>query len=168
MAGKSKAGSGAPDRIEAHILVIEARYYEAIADELLDGATQALTKAGATYEVVTVPGALEIPQVLAQAVAAGVIPSDVEGARFDGAIALGCVIRGETTHYETVCNESNRGLMDVALGAAVPVGNAILTVENEAQAHARSRGGLDSKGADAARACLSLIAHGRAFDGAGE
>ncbi len=166
MAGKSKTGSGAPDRIEAHILVIEARYYEAIADELLDGATQALTKAGATYEVVTVPGALEIPQVLTQAVAAGVIPSDVDGARFDGAIALGCVIRGETTHYETVCNESNRGLMDVALGAAVPVGNAILTVENEAQAHARSRGGLESKGADAARACLSLIAHGRAFDGA--
>lgn len=167
MAGKSMSGGGVPDRIKAHILVIEARYYEAIADELLDGAKTALAAAGATYEIVTVPGALEIPQVLAQAVAAGVIPSDVEGARFDGAVALGCVIRGETTHYETVCNESNRGLMDVAINAAVPVGNAILTVENEAQAHARSRGGIDSKGADAARACLSLIAHGRAFDGDG-
>ena len=164
MAGKSVSGGGVPDRIKAHILVIEARYYEAIADELLDGAKQAFAKAGATYEVVTVPGALEIPQVLAQAVAAGVIPNDVDGARFDGAIALGCVIRGETTHYETVCNESNRGLMEIAISAAVPVGNAILTVETEAQAHARSSGGLDSKGADAARACLSLIAHSRAFD----
>ena len=92
MAGKSKISSGVPEKIEAHILVIEARYYETIADELLDGATRALTQAGATYEVVTVPGALEIPQVLAQAIAAGVIPSDVEGARFDGAIALGCAI----------------------------------------------------------------------------
>lgn len=166
MAGKSKTGSGVPAKIEAHILVIEARYYDAIADELLDGAKQALGAAGTTYEVVTVPGALEIPQVLAQAIAAGVIPTDIEGARFDGAVALGCVIRGETTHYETVCNESNRGLMDLALNAGVPVGNAILTVETEAQAHARSGGGIDSKGADAVRACLSLIAHARAFDGA--
>jgi 6,7-dimethyl-8-ribityllumazine synthase len=166
MAGKSSSG-GAPQTIKAHILVIEARYYDAIADALLEGAVAELEAVGSTHEVITVPGALEIPQALAHAVAAGLIPGEVEGAKYDGAIALGCVIRGETTHYETVCLESNRWLMDVAINAGVPVGNAILTVENEAQAMERATGGRKGKGADAVRACLSLIAHARAFEEAG-
>jgi 6,7-dimethyl-8-ribityllumazine synthase len=164
MAGRSSAKGGAPETIKAHILIIEARYHEAIADALAEGAVAALTAAGATCDRVSVPGALEIPQVLAAAVGAGIIPSDAGEARYDGAIALGCVIRGETTHYETVCTESNRWLMDVAIRHGVPVGNGILTVETEAQAMARASGGLESKGADAARACLALIHHARAFE----
>jgi 6,7-dimethyl-8-ribityllumazine synthase len=167
MAGKSSSGK-APAAIRAHVLIIEARYYGEIADALLDGAKAALADAGATYEVVTVPGALEIPQALVQAVATGLIPADVEGAKFDGAVALGCVIRGETTHYETVCTEANRALMTIAIDAAVPVGNAILTVETEAQAKARAEGGLASKGADAVRACLALVALARTFDEASQ
>ncbi len=125
-------------------------------NELAGGAIAAIEAAGATYDRVTVPGALEIPQALAAAVGAGLIPADAGDARYDGAVALGCVIRGETTHYETVSNESNHWLMDVAIRHGVPVGNGILTVENEAQAMARACGGLESKGADAARAVLSL------------
>lgn len=164
MAGRSSTRAGTPDLIKAHVLIIEARYHEAIADQLAAGAIAEIEAAGATFERVMVPGALEIPQVLASAVGAGLIPSDAGDGRYDGAVALGCVIRGETTHYETVCHESNRWLMDVAIRHGVPVGNGILTVENEAQAVARAQGGRQSKGADAARACLTLIAHARAFE----
>src|SRR6202008_4526178 len=104
-----------------------------------------------------------LPLALAQAVKAGLIPADAGNARFDGCVALGCVIRGETTHYETVCDNANHWLMDVAVRHAIPLGNAILTVENEAQALARAEGGRKGKGADAVRACLSLIGHARAF-----
>jgi 6,7-dimethyl-8-ribityllumazine synthase len=164
MAGRSSAKNDAPEQIKAHILIIEARYHEAIADALVAGAIAEIEAVGSTYVRLNVPGALEIPQLLASAVGAGLIPSDAGDARFDGAVALGCVIRGETTHYETVSNESNRWLMDIAIRHGVPVGNGILTVENEAQALARARGGRESKGADAARACLTLIAHARAFE----
>jgi 6,7-dimethyl-8-ribityllumazine synthase len=147
----------------ARVLIIDGRYYEAISDLLAAGAIAELETAGASYERVTVPGALEVPLALAQAVAAGSIPGSASSARFDGAIVLGCVIRGETTHYETVCNNTNHWLMDLAVRHAIPLGNAILTVETEAQAIARAEGGRKGKGGDAARACLSLIGHVRAF-----
>jgi 6,7-dimethyl-8-ribityllumazine synthase len=168
MAGKGQrtveasepAGAGAQ---RAHILIIEAPYYKAIADDLAAGAIAELEAQKATYERISVPGALEIPQALAQAVVAGVIGSDEANARFDGCVALGCVIRGETTHYDTVCNNTNHWLMEVAVRNAIPLGNAILTVETEAQALARARGGREGKGADAVRACLAVIALERVF-----
>ena len=107
-----------------HVLIVEARFYDDILDALLDGATRALKKAGASYEVVTVPGALEIPAAIRFAVKA---QSEGKLAKpFDGFVALGCVIRGETTHYETVCNESARGLMDLTLQHSLAIGNGIL------------------------------------------
>jgi 6,7-dimethyl-8-ribityllumazine synthase len=147
----------------ARILIIDAPYYDSIAVELLAGAKAELEAAGATFEHVIVPGALELPLALAQAVRAGLIPGDVERSKFDGCVVLGCVIRGETTHYETVCDNANRWLMDIAVRHAIPLGNAILTVETEAQALERARGGRKGKGADAVRACLALIEHARAF-----
>lgn len=144
-----------------HILIVEARYYAPISDELLKGALAVLDEAGASHERLVVPGAFEIPAAIKYAVEAAA--RGVGKTRFDGFIALGCVIRGETSHYETVCANANHWLMDVAVRHAIPLGNAILTVENEAQALARAEGGRRGKGADAVRACLSLIGHGRAF-----
>jgi 6,7-dimethyl-8-ribityllumazine synthase len=164
MAGKGSHAHDQTTRIQAHVLIIESRYYEAIADELAAGAIAELTAVGATYDRLVVPGALEIPQALAAAVAAGLLPADTAGAKYDGAIALGCVIRGETSHYDIVCNQTNHWMMDVAIRAGVPFGNAVLTVENEAQAMARAKGGRAGKGADAVRACLSIVAHTRAFE----
>ena len=150
------------------VLIIEGRFYEAIADELANGAIAALQAQGAGYDRVSVPGALEIPQVLAQAVAAGLLPGSAPGGRWDGAIALGCVIRGETAHYDIVCRNANHWLMEIAVRDAIPVGNGILTVETEAQALARARGGAEGKGGDAARACLRLIELARAYQEQGE
>ena len=133
-----------------YLLIVEARFYDDIADELLRGAKAALAAAGAGFEVVTVPGALEIPAAIAMALKGTTA--------YDGFVALGCVIRGETTHYDTVANESARGLMDIAVAFAVPVGNGILTVENEAQALARARAGEQDKGGAAANAALKMIA----------
>ena len=163
MAGKSSGARQTFD-VKANILIIESRYYEAVADALLEGALAELKASGATHEKITVPGALEIPQALAQAVAAGLIPADAAGSRYDGAIVLGCVIRGETSHYDIVVNNANHWLMDVAMRANVPLGNAILTVDTEAQAMARAKGGRQGKGADAVRACLSLVQISRAFE----
>ncbi len=129
------------------ILIVEARYYEHIADELLAGAKGYLSDAGCDVEVATVPGALEIP---------GAISMAFEFGDYDGFVALGCVIRGETTHYEIVSNESARGLMNLTLDG-VCLGNGILTVENEAQALARARVSEMNKGAGAAEACLALV-----------
>jgi 6,7-dimethyl-8-ribityllumazine synthase len=159
MAGRApRIEASAPvDRSGQRILIIEARFYERIADELLAGAIAEIEAQGAAYEQVTVPGALEIPQVLASAVAAGLIPTDALGSRFCGAVALGCVIRGETSHYDIVCNNANHWLMEIATRHGVPVGNAILTVDTEAQALARAGGGRDGKGADAVRACLARV-----------
>jgi 6,7-dimethyl-8-ribityllumazine synthase len=138
------------------ILIIEARFYDHIADALLEGAQKAIAKAGAEYDVVTVAGALEIPAAIAVAEEGGHRPA---GVRYDGYVALGCVIRGETYHFEVVANESARGIMDLSIGKRLPIGNGILTVENEAQALARARsGGNDGdKGGFAARACLDMI-----------
>jgi 6,7-dimethyl-8-ribityllumazine synthase len=155
--------AGPPGATGARVLLIEAPYYPAIAEALAGGAVAELEAAGASFERVRVLGALEIPLALAQAVKAGLIPADAANPRFDGCVALGCVIRGETTHYETVCANANHWLMDIAVRHAIPLGNAILTVENEAQALARAEGGRRGKGADAVRACLTLIAQARAF-----
>jgi 6,7-dimethyl-8-ribityllumazine synthase len=133
-----------------HLLIVEARFYDDIADELLAGATTAIEKAGATYERITVPGALEIPSAVAMALAS---PK-----KFDGYVALGCVIRGETTHYDTVANESARGLMDLAITHRLAIGNGILTVENDEQAWARARVSEMNKGGAAAEAALAMIA----------
>ncbi len=132
------------------ILIVEARFYSDLADELLEGASDVLTAFGADFEVVTVPGALEIPAAIAMAQAGD--------APFDGYVALGCVIRGETWHFEIVAGESARGLMDLARGGALAIGNGILTVEDEAQAWARARVSEGDKGGGAARACLEMIA----------
>jgi 6,7-dimethyl-8-ribityllumazine synthase len=142
----------------ARILVVEARYYEQLADELLAGATRALDEAGATYDVITVPGALEIPTALA-------IALDAATARkkpYDGAVALGCVILGETFHFEIVSEQSARGVMDVSVARKTPIGNGILTVDTEAQAWARARVTEGDKGGGAARAALALIGVKRA------
>jgi len=139
------------------ILIVEARFYDHISDALLEGARKAILAAGAEFDVVTVAGALEIPAAISLAEEGGHRPA---GVRYDGYVALGCVIRGETYHFEVVANESARGLMDLSIGRRLPIGNGILTVETEAQALARARsGGADGdKGGFAARACLDMIA----------
>ena len=140
-----------------HLLIVEARFYDDLNDALIDGAEAALDAAGASWERITVPGALEIPAAIAMALAS---PK-----KFDGYIALGCVIRGETTHYETVANESARGLNDLALSHRLALGNGILTVENDDQAWARARRSEKDKGGDAARAALAMIELSERFRG---
>ena len=167
MAGKGSRGGkggGPAGRVVAHILIIEARYYEDVADELAAGAVAELTARGATYERIAVPGALEIPQVLALAFNKEFEDFlDDTASPFDGAIALGCVIRGETSHYDVVCGNTNHWLMHHATINATPVGNAILTVDSKEQAMTRAKGGRDGKGGDAARACLRLVEIARRF-----
>src|SRR5690242_8799562 len=119
-----------------HIMVVEARYYEDLSEELLRGATQALEAGGASFERFQVPGALEIPAAVRFAAESG--GSATQRKRFDGYVALGCVIRGETTHYDHVCDESWRGLNHLALEYMLAIGNGILTVENEEQAWERA------------------------------
>lgn len=155
------AGQDAGSAVRAHVLVFEARFYEGIADMLAEGAIAELTARGATAERITVPGALEIPQAFAAAVAA----KAAGRMAFDGAIVLGCVIRGETAHYDIVCNNANHWVMETAMRHEVPVGNGILTVDSEQQAIARAKGGAAGKGGDAARACLALIELKRGFWG---
>ncbi len=149
------------------ILIIEARYYEDVGQALLEGALAELKAHGVDHDRVSVPGALEIPQVLAAAVAAGALPAGAAKARYSGAILLGCVIRGETSHYDIVCNNANQWAYEVAIRHGIALGNAILTVDTPAQAMARAKGqaanGRDGKGADAARACLKLIATAARF-----
>jgi 6,7-dimethyl-8-ribityllumazine synthase len=130
------------------ILIAEARYYAHIADALLNGATAALNEAGAEYDVVTVPGALEIVPAIAMAVEAG---------NYDGVVALGCVIQGETFHFDIVAMQSARALIDLAVALRLPAGNGILTVDNEAQALARATADQRNKGREAAKAALALV-----------
>lgn len=163
------AGRGTPigpraGKVDAHILIIEAPYYEDVSAALIEGALAVLDAHGCTYERIVVPGALEIPQVLAVSAASGRF-DEGDPQPIDGVIALGCVIRGETSHYDIVCNNANHWLMQTAMDLALPVGNAILTVDTHAQAMARAEGGLAGKGADAARACLKLIEIGQDFAG---
>ena len=161
----SSAAKHPKGEMRARVLIVEGRFYDEISDELVAGAIAALEAQGVAHDRVTVPGALEIPQVLAQAATAGLIPRSAASGKWDGAVVLGCVIRGETSHYDIVCNNANHWLMEVAVKHAVPVGNGILTVDSEQQALARARGGAEGKGGDAARACLRLIELQRAFEG---
>jgi 6,7-dimethyl-8-ribityllumazine synthase len=137
------------------ILIVEARFYDHLADALLEGAKSVLDAFGAEYDVVTVPGALEIPAAIAFAEEGGHRPA---GAAYDGYVALGAVIRGETYHFEIVSNESARGIMDLAVGKRLAIGNGILTVEDEDQALARARANEGDKGGGAARAALEMVA----------
>jgi 6,7-dimethyl-8-ribityllumazine synthase len=134
-----------------HFLIIEARFYPDISDELAKGATAELERRGATFERRTVPGVLEIPAALAMAVKA-----DAAAKRYDGYVLLGCVIRGETSHYDIVANESARAVMSFAVEHAIAVGNGILTVENGAQAWARAGVSEKNKGAGAAAAAYEM------------
>jgi len=132
-----------------HVLIIEAPYYSHIAAELRRGAERALAAAGATHETIRVPGAFEIPAAIGLAARA----SD----RFAGFVALGCVIRGETTHYDHICTESARGLQELAIRDGLAIGYGILTVENEAQALARAAPDGRDHGGAAVRACLAMV-----------
>lgn len=135
---------------DARILIVESRYYAEIADALIAGAEREIAKNGARAERVVVPGAFEIPGAIA--LAAG---------RYDGFVALGCVIRGETTHYDYVCGESARGLMDLTIQQKLAIGYGIVTVETMEQAQARAFTDRGDKGGDAAHACLAMVALGR-------
>jgi 6,7-dimethyl-8-ribityllumazine synthase len=139
--------------VTPNVLVVEARFYAHISDALLDGAAAALEKAKVRFDKITVPGALEIPTAIALAARAG----ERSGEVYDGYVALGCVIRGETFHFEIVAMESARALMDLGISQSLAIGNGILTVENERQALSRAARDGGDKGGDAARACLALI-----------
>jgi 6,7-dimethyl-8-ribityllumazine synthase len=157
------APRSAPEQVittHARVLIVEARFYEDLADALLEGATAAIAEAGASFELHTVPGALEIPA----AIAILIDGAAARGEPFDGAVALGAVIRGETTHYEIVSEESSRALMDLSVARKLPLGNGILTVENDAQAWARARRSEMDKGGGAAKACLAMIRLKRAAE----
>lgn len=142
------------------ILIVEARFYPEISDELLRGASAALTEHGARFDRIEVPGVFEIPGAIRMAMSG-------KGKRYDGFLVLGCVIRGETTHYDIVANESARALQDLVCRHGIALGFGVLTVENEAQAWARARVSKKNKGAEAARACLAMVDLGRKFGGRG-
>ena len=135
--------------MSGHFLIVEARFYTDLGDALAEGAIAAIEAAGCTYERVAVPGALEIPGAIALAASSG--------QNFAGYVALGCVIRGETSHYDTVCNESARGIMELTIKDQLAIGNGIITVENGDQAWARARKDDKDKGGDAARAALAMV-----------
>src|ERR1700757_2159967 len=137
----------------ARALIVEARFYDDIQDALLGGAVAELKAAGVTHDVITVPGALEIPAAIAIALDA----AEKGGKPYDAAIALGCVIRGETIHFEIVSMESSRGLMDLSVAKKLPLGNGIVTVNTEEQAWARARADDQNKGGDAARATVIMM-----------
>ena len=131
-----------------HLLIVEARFYDEIADLLLEGARRALEQVDATFDRVTVPGALEVPAAIRLA---------LDGADYDAFVALGCVIRGETSHYDIVAGESARGLMDLAVQRGALIGNGILTTDDGRQARLRADPDGKDKGGGAARAALSLL-----------
>ena len=143
------------------ILVVEARFYADIADELVKGAVSVLEEAGVPYERLAVPGAFEIPAAIRMAMRS--MHFHPHRRRFDGYVALGCVIRGETTHYDYVCEQSARGLQDLALEFTLALGYGILTVENDEQAWERASVDRRNKGRDAAKACLAMIEVKRRF-----
>jgi 6,7-dimethyl-8-ribityllumazine synthase len=136
------------------ILIVEARFYDDIADALLAGASKVLQEAEAEFDCLTVPGSLEIPAAIAIAVDA----ASKRRRSYDGVVALGCVIRGDTIHFDIVSHQSARGLMDLAVARQLPIGNGIITVDNEAQAWVRARPQEQDKGGDAARAALAMVA----------
>lgn len=143
----------------ARVLVVEARFYDKLADELLEGALAVLDKAECRVDVVTVPGALEIPS----AIIIGMRAADEAVDPYEAVIALGTVIRGETGHYDIVAGESSRALMDISVAFALPLGNGILTVETEAQAWARANRSEMDKGGGAAEAALAVLRYKRSL-----
>jgi len=153
MAGPRRGKHETSEVKSARILLVEARFYDEIADLLLAGAMKELKAAGTDVDCISVPGSLEIPAAIAMALDA----ATKKRRPYDGVVALGCVIRGDTIHFEIVSNESARGLMDLAITRNVPIGNGIITVNTEAQALARARPEEQDKGGDAARAALSLV-----------
>ncbi len=161
MVGHSRAATAPLKLPGARVLVVEARFYEDLADELLAGARGAIAAAGAQATVVTVPGALEIPAAIAILCDA----AERAGRPYEAVVALGCVIRGETGHYDIVAGESSRALMDLSVKRGLPLGNGILTVENEAQALARARVAEMNKGGGAAEAALAVLALKLAAEG---
>ncbi|ATC24288.1 6,7-dimethyl-8-ribityllumazine synthase [Caulobacter vibrioides] len=136
------------------LLIVEGRSHSGISDELLRGATQAIEAQGADYDVITVSNALQIPTVIAMAEDAGHRPV---GVRYDGYVALGVVIRGETYHFELVANETARGLQDLGVAKRLPIGFGVLAVDEEAQALSRARVSEGDRGGAAAKACLETI-----------
>jgi 6,7-dimethyl-8-ribityllumazine synthase len=148
---KTEKSTAPVEQLRAHILILEARFYGELCDELSRGAIAAIERAGATWERMDVPGALEIPGAIALAHETGL---------YHGYVALGCVLRGETTHYDVVSNESARGIMDLTL-EGLCIGNGILTCENEAQAWARAKVDDMDKGGGAADAALAMIRFSR-------
>lgn len=140
---------------DIHVLIVEADFYRDISDALLDGAKEALDATGATYEIVQVPGCLEIPAAIRFAIKS----MEFMGGRrrYDAYVALGCVIRGETSHYDTVSEESARALMDISTDYCIAIGNGIITCENDEQAWARARKSEKNKGGGAAEAALQML-----------
>jgi 6,7-dimethyl-8-ribityllumazine synthase len=147
------ASTDAGDLRGARILIVESRFYDDIADALLAGATATLSAAGVAFDRVSVPGTLEIPSAIAISIDA----AEREGKPYEGVVALGCVIRGDTLHFEIVSYESARALVDLSVARLLPIGNGILTVDTESQAWARARQEEADKGGDAARAALAMV-----------
>jgi len=154
MAEPQRAPAAAPRLPGARFLIAEARYYDGVGAMLLEGAQAAFAAAGAAFDVIAVPGALEIPAAIAIALDA----AQAEARPYDGAVALGCVVRGETFHFEIVAGESARALMDMSVARKLALGNGILTVETLPQAEERADPRRGDKGGDAARAALKLAA----------
>jgi len=154
-----KAATPAVEIDGARVLVVEARFYDKYADELLAGALAVLEEAGCRVDVVTVPGALEIPS----AIVIGLRAADEAVDPYEAVVALGTVIRGETGHYDIVAGESSRALMDLSVAFALPLGNGILTVENEAQAWARANREDMNKGGGASEAALAVLRYKRSL-----
>jgi 6,7-dimethyl-8-ribityllumazine synthase len=152
-APKRKPGKKELKPAGARVLVVESRFYNDISDALLAGAARALDEAQATWDSITVPGSLEIPTAIMIALDA----AEKQKTPYDGVVALGCVIQGETFHFDIVAMQSARALLDIAIERRLPIGNGILTVDTEAQAWARARMTEGDKGGDAVRAALSLI-----------
>jgi 6,7-dimethyl-8-ribityllumazine synthase len=162
MAGARQSGTKDGTSVKgARILIVEARFYDDIADALLAGATRALEQAGARYDRITVPGSLEVPAAIAMALDAAARKKKP----YDGVVALGCVIRGETIHFEIVSEQSARALIDLSVARQIPLGNGIITVDTDAQAWERARITEADKGGDAARAALAMLRIKRSLAG---
>ncbi len=153
MAGPQRGKREKSNAKGARILVVEARFYDDIADALLAGAMRALKAARAEVDPISVPGSLEIPAAIAIALDA----AQKKRRPYDGVVALGCVIRGDTIHFDIVSHQSARGLMELSIARSLPIGNGIITVNTEAQAFERARMEELDKGGDAARAALALV-----------
>jgi 6,7-dimethyl-8-ribityllumazine synthase len=154
MAEPRRSAATDTERLDGiRMLVVEARFYNDIADALLEGAARALKEAGAEFDRISVPGSLEVAPAIAMALDA----AEHAGQPYDGVVALGCVIRGDTIHFEIVSTESARALMNLSVARRLPIGNGILTVDTDQQAWTRARPQEADKGGDAARAALALV-----------